>query len=96
MLEEPPPGAVFLAASDQLDAVLHHPVPLHIAAGTGSNACAGNGLAARCRSRSSESRLAEAGGAPVGIDDERRSDDRSALDPAVRESIIKLLIRGPG
>ena len=62
MLEEPPPGAVFLAASDQLDAVLPTSCPAaYAAAGTGSNACAGNGLAARCRSRSSRVKACRSG-----------------------------------
>ncbi|HVG05624.1 MAG TPA: DNA polymerase III subunit delta' [Burkholderiaceae bacterium] len=94
MLEEPPPEVAFLAVSDQLDAVLptilsrcvllRAPIPTHAQA------------LAWLRSHGverAESRLAEAGGAPCGIADESGRESQ-ALEPALRETLIKLLGRG--
>lgn len=96
VLEEPPPDAVFLAVSDELDAVLptilsrcvlvRAPMPSHDQA------------LAWLRSlgvERAETRLAEAGGAPVGLGDEDSLDDRRTLDPFLREALLKLLSRGP-
>jgi DNA polymerase-3 subunit delta' len=95
MLEEPPPGVVFLAISDQLDAVLptilsrcvllRAPVPSHAQALQWLRSL-GVDLA--------EAKLAEAGGAPVGIADEAGLDERQTLDPVLHEALIKLLSRG--
>ena len=41
-----------------------------------------------------EARLAEAGGAPMGIVAEDRLDERRRLDPALREALLSLLARG--
>ena len=96
MLEEPPPGVVFLAVSDQLDAVLptilsrcvllRAPVPGHAEA---LGWLQSNGI------DRAEARLAEAGGAPVGIVEAEAIDDRQSLDPALHEALIKLLSCGP-
>ena len=96
MLEEPPPGAVFLAVSDQLDSVLptilsrcvllRAPIP--------SRAQALAWLQSIGVERA-EGRLAEAGGAPVGLAEETTPDQRQALDPALHEALIRLLTRGP-
>lgn len=96
MLEEPPPGTVFLAVSDQLDAVLptilsrcvllRAPIP--------SPAQALQWLRSVGVDRA-EAKLAEAGGAPLGIADEAGLDQRQTLDPALHEALIKLLSRGP-
>ena len=96
MLEEPPPGAVFLAVSDQLDAVLptilsrcvllRAPIPSH--------AQALQWLQSIGVERA-EAKLAEAGGAPLGIADKAGLDHRQMLDPELHEALIKLLSRGP-
>lgn len=95
VLEEPPPGAVFLAVSDQLDAVLptilsrcvllRAPIP--------SPAQALQWLRSVGVDRA-EAKLAEAGGAPLGIGDEAGLDQRQTLDPVLQEALIKLLSRG--
>jgi DNA polymerase-3 subunit delta' len=95
MLEEPPAGAVFLAVSDQIDAVLptirsrcvlvRAPAP-SLAEALGW--LRGQGV------EDAESRLAEAGGAPMGILDQDSVDERRRLDPALREALLKLLARG--
>jgi DNA polymerase-3 subunit delta' len=94
MLEEPPPGAVFLAVSDQLDAVLptilsrcvllRAPIP--------SPAQALQWLRSVGVDRAEE-KLAEAGGAPLGIT-EPALDQGQTLEPALHEALIKLLSRG--
>jgi DNA polymerase III subunit delta' len=96
VLEEPPPGAVFLAVTDQLDAVLptilsrcvllRAPVP--------SPAQALQWLLSAGVVRA-EAKLAEAGGAPLGIADQAGLDQRQTLDPALHEALINLLSRGP-
>ncbi|HYM48644.1 MAG TPA: DNA polymerase III subunit delta' [Burkholderiaceae bacterium] len=95
MLEEPPTGAVFLAVSDELDAVLptirSRCLLLRAPAPTQAQALAwlrSLGL------ERAEAKLAEAGGAPVGLQDESAVDDRRTLDPAVREALLNLLGRG--
>ena len=94
ILEEPPSDAVFLAVSDELDAVLptirsrclllRAPVP--------RRAESLAWLQTRGIERA-EAKLAAAGGAPVGIDDDAR-DDSQTLDPAMRDALLKLLGRG--
>ncbi|HVE90208.1 MAG TPA: DNA polymerase III subunit delta' [Burkholderiaceae bacterium] len=94
MLEEPPPEVAFLAVSDQLDAVLptilsrcvllRAPLPTHAQA------------LAWLRSQGverAEAKLAEAGGAPCSIADETARESQ-VLEPALRETLIKLLGRG--
>ena len=95
MLEEPPAGAVFLAVSDQIDAVLptirSRCVLVRAPAPPWAEALGwlrGQGV------EDAESRLAEAGGAPMGILDEDTVDERRRLDPALREALLKLLARG--
>ena len=95
MLEEPPPGAVFLAVSDQLDAVLptilsrcvllRAPIPTHAQALAWLQS---NGV------ERAEAKLAEAGGAPLCIEGEATADARQTLDPALHEALIQLLSRG--
>ncbi len=96
MLEEPPPGTVFLAVSDELDAVLPtiRSRCLLLRAPTPTQDEAVAWLRSLGVERA-ESKLAEAGGAPVGIDDGDSLDDRRTLDPAMRETLLKLLSRGP-
>lgn len=94
MLEEPPPNSVFLVVSDELDNVLptirsrcvllRSPRPTHDEA------------LAYLRSldvSDAESRLAEAGGAPVGISEEA-VDFHQELDPAAHATLLKLLGKG--
>ena len=95
MLEEPPPGVAFLAVSDQLDAVLptilsrcvllRAPIPSHAQALAWLRA---SGV------ERAEAKLAEAGGAPLGITDEAVLDARQNLDPALHDALIELLKRG--
>ncbi|MGZ8272303.1 MAG: DNA polymerase III subunit delta' [Burkholderiaceae bacterium] len=95
ILEEPPPGAVFLGVSHELDAVLP----------TIRSRCilvraAGPPWAEALRwlrdqgVEDAEARLAEAGGAPMGILAEDSLDERQRLDPAVRAALLALLARG--
>jgi DNA polymerase-3 subunit delta' len=97
MLEEPPPGAVFLAVSDQIDAVLptirSRCVLVRVAGPPWAEALRwlrDQGI------EEAEARLAEAGGAPMGIIREADLDERRRLDPAVRESFLAVLARGAG
>jgi DNA polymerase-3 subunit delta' len=96
MLEEPPAGTLFLAVSDQLDAVL--PTILSrcvlLRAPNPSRAQSVAWLRSLGVERA-EARLAEEGGAPVGLAEETAADQRQALDPALHEVLIKLLARGP-
>jgi DNA polymerase-3 subunit delta' len=93
MLEEPPAGAVFIGVSDELDAVLptvrsrcvlqRAPVP------TAAEALAWlqeQGVA------DAATRLAEAGGAPVGLLDV--PDDERVLAPELHARLLDLLARG--
>ena len=77
MLEEPPPGTTFLAVSDQLDAVL--PTILSrcvlLRAPNPSRAQSVAWLRSIGVERA-EARLAEAGGAPVGLAEENAGDQR--------------------
>jgi DNA polymerase III subunit delta' len=96
MLEEPPAGAVFLAVSDELDAVLptirsrclllRAPAPTYQEALTWLQS---RGV------EHADSKLAEVGGAPVGIGDDDARDDGQTLQPAMREALLKMLSRGP-
>ncbi len=95
VLEEPPPGVTFLAVSDQLDAVL--PTILSrcvlVRAPIPSRAQALAWLQSNGVERA-EAKLAEAGGAPLCVEEEAKADARQALDPALHEALIKLLSRG--
>lgn len=93
MLEEPPPGAVFLVVSDDLDAVLptvrsrcvllRAPVPAPAVALAWLKA---QGV------EQAEERLAEAGGAPVGLADDAADERR--LAPELKARLLELLARG--
>jgi DNA polymerase-3 subunit delta' len=95
MLEEPPAGAVFVGVSDQVDAVLptirSRCVLVRVPAPPWAEAL--NWLR-RQGVEDAESRLAEAGGAPMGVVEEETVDERRRLDPAVREALLALLARG--
>lgn len=94
-LEEPPADAVFLAVSDELDAVL--PTIRSRFVLVRAPAPSREQALAWLRSRGierAESRLAEAGGAPVGIDDADARDDGQTLEPAMRDALLKMLSRG--
>jgi DNA polymerase-3 subunit delta' len=94
ILEEPPGGTVFIAVSDAIDAVLptvrsrcvllRVPVPDQRAALAWLKA---RGI------EDAEIRLAEAGGAPVGLDDEG-TDDSRRLSPEFKTQLLDLLARG--
>ena len=95
ILEEPPPDAVFLGVSHEIDAVLP----------TIRSRCvlirvAGPPLDEALRwlrdqgEEDAEARLAEAGGAPMGILAEEGLDERRRLDPALRAALLSLLARG--
>ena len=97
LLEEPPPGAVFLAVSSELDAVLptirSRCVLLRVPMPRRDDALRWlheQGVA------DAEDRLAEAGGAPLeatGSDDDS-GDPRGRLDPDIREALFGVLARG--
>jgi DNA polymerase-3 subunit delta' len=95
MLEEPPAGAVFIAVSDQIDAVLptirSRCVLVRVPAPPWAEALGwlrGQGV------EDAEARLAEAGGAPMGIPGEETVDARRRLDPGLRVAFLALLARG--
>jgi DNA polymerase-3 subunit delta' len=95
MLEEPPAGAVFIGVSDQIDAVLatirSRCVLVRVPAPSWAEALGwlrGQGV------EGAEARLAEAGGAPMGIPGEETIDARRRLDPDLREALLALLARG--
>jgi DNA polymerase III subunit delta' len=92
LLEEPPPGAFFVAVTDRLDAVLptivSRCVLLRVTAPTPAESLAW--LQAQGVSDAA-ARLAEAGGAPVGLEHE---DDPQGLPAAQREALLQLLRRG--
>jgi DNA polymerase-3 subunit delta' len=91
LLEEPPADAVFVAVTDDLDAVmptirsrcvlLRAPVPASDAALAWLR---GQGVA------DADERLAEAGGAPIGLD----GPDAAGLDPELKARLLGLLSRG--
>jgi DNA polymerase III subunit delta' len=96
MLEEPPPGAVFVVVSDELDAVLP----------TIRSRCVLVRAPAPRREEAlqwlqqqgvddPEARLAEAGGAPLAVVDEEAADPRRRLDGDVRAALLAVLARGP-
>ena len=95
VLEEPPAGTVFLGVSDQLDAVLptirsrcvllRAPMP-SLAQALAWLRSAGIEQA--------ESKLAEAGGAPMGLVAENPLQTQ-ALEPGTRQTLLALLARGP-
>ncbi len=96
LLEEPPPDAVFLAVSDELDAVL----PTILSRCVLLRALTPNRAEALAWLRSigverAEAKLAEAGGAPVGIGNEDSLDEHRTLDPAMHEVLLEMLGRGP-
>lgn len=94
LLEEPPAGAIFVAVTDELDAVLptvrsrcvllRAPVPRADEALAWLRAAGVNGA---------EEKLAEAGGAPVGL--EVDVEDSRTLAPDLRERLLALLAKGP-
>jgi DNA polymerase-3 subunit delta' len=95
MLEEPPPGAVFLVVSDQVDAVLptirSRCVLVRVPAppwGEALQWLRGQGV------DDAEARLAEAGGAPMHIVAEETLDPRRRLDPDARTALLAVLARG--
>jgi DNA polymerase III subunit delta' len=92
LLEEPPPGAFFIAVTDRLDALLptivSRCVLLRISSPTRAQAL--SWLQAQSVDNA-EGRLAEAGGAPVGLEVD---DDARALDPGQRDALLQLLRRG--
>ncbi len=93
LLEEPPPGAVFIAVTDELDAVLptvrsrcvllRAPVPGTDVALTWLRT---QGV------EDAEAKLAEAGGAPVGL--EVVDEDARRLAPELKARLLDLLTRG--
>lgn len=96
ILEEPPPGAVFVGVSDRIDAVLptirSRCVLLRAPTPAWADALrwlAGQGI------EDAEARLAEAGGAPMTPVAEETLDERRRLDPAVRDALLTVLARGP-
>ncbi|HET9025024.1 MAG TPA: DNA polymerase III subunit delta' [Burkholderiaceae bacterium] len=95
MLEEPPTGAVFLGVSDQIDAVLptirSRCVLVRVPAPPWPEALRwlrDQGV------EDAEARLAEAGGAPLGIVAEETVDERRRLGPEVRAALLTVLARG--
>lgn len=93
MLEEPPPGALFVLVADDLDAVLptvrSRCLLQRVAPPAQAEALAwlrGQGVA------DAAERLAEAGGAPLAALDS--DDERHALDPAFKGKLIAMLARG--
>lgn len=95
VLEEPPAGAVFLAVTDELDAVLPtiRSRCVLMRAAAPSRAQALQWLESRGVSDAA-AKLSEAGGAPVGLEDDTVTVDRHSLDPAVRDALLKMLARG--
>jgi DNA polymerase III subunit delta' len=92
LLEEPPPGAFFIAVTDRLDALLptivSRCVLLRISSPTRAQAL--SWLQTQSVDNA-EGRLAEAGGAPIGLEVD---DDARALDPGQRDALLQLLRRG--
>ena len=94
MLEEPPEGAVFVAVSDAIDAVLptvrsrclllRAPMPAEREALSWLTSLGVD---------HAEEKLAEAGGAPVGLH-EPADDDPRRLKPEFRDRLLDLLARG--
>jgi DNA polymerase-3 subunit delta' len=94
LLEEPPAGAVFVAVTDELDAVLptvrsrcvllRAPLPRAEVALAWLQAAGVD---------DAEAKLAEAGGAPVGL--VLDGEDSRSLAPELRERLLGLLARGP-
>jgi DNA polymerase-3 subunit delta' len=93
LLEEPPAGAMFIAVTDELDAVLptvrsrcvllRAPVPQADAALAWLRA---KGVV------DAEAKLAEAGGSPIGLDEE--AEDGRSLPPELKARLLELLARG--
>lgn len=93
LLEEPPTGAFFIAVTDRLDAVL--PTILSRCVLLRVNVPTWQQALAWLREQGvddAEVRLAECGGAPVGLE---RVDDPGALPGDQREALFALLRRGP-
>ncbi|HQR71543.1 MAG TPA: DNA polymerase III subunit delta' [Burkholderiaceae bacterium] len=94
LLEEPPVGAMFIAVTDELDAVLptvrsrcvllRAPVP---PPATALAWLKSQGV------EDADARLAEAGGAPVGL--ERRQEEERDLPTELKGRLLELLGRGP-
>jgi DNA polymerase-3 subunit delta' len=95
-LEEPPAGALFIAVSDELDAVsptirsrcvlVRVPAPSHDDA---LRWLQQQGV------DDAEARLAEAGGAPLAVVADENADPRRRLEADVRAVLLKVLTRGP-
>ena len=93
LLEEPPAGAIFIGVTDEIDAVLptvrsrcvllRAPVPRPEVA---LDWLKSQGV------EDADTKLAEAGGAPVGLDAEE--DDGRTLAPELRARLLELLARG--
>lgn len=95
MLEEPPPGAVFLGVTHEIDAVLPTIRSRCVLVRVGGPPWAEALRWLRDQGvEDAEARLAEAGGAPMGIVTEDSLDERRRLDPALREALLALLARG--
>lgn len=96
MLEEPPPATLFLGVSDELDAVLatirsrclllRAPMPTPRQAIDWLKSQGITDAAAK---------LAESGGAPMGLVAGEIAGDGQNIDPALRDVLLKLLARGP-
>lgn len=93
MLEEPPPGAMFVLVADDIDAVLPTVRSrcrlLRVAPPAQAEALAW--LASQGLSDAA-ARLAEAGGAPIAALE--ADDERHGLDPAFKAKLLGLLARG--
>jgi DNA polymerase-3 subunit delta' len=96
LLEEPPADAVFIAVSDELDAVL--PTITSRCVLVRAQAPRREEALAWLREQGAEdaeTRLAEAGGAPIGLEPGAQDDeDARRLDPDLRQTLLKLLARG--
>jgi DNA polymerase III subunit delta' len=92
LLEEPPSGAFFIAVTDRLDAlaptIVSRCVLLRVPAPAPAEALSWlqtQGV------DDAEARLAEAGGAPIGLE---RDDAARAIAPAQRDALLAMLRRG--
>jgi DNA polymerase-3 subunit delta' len=96
LLEEPPGNAVFVAVTDELDAVL--PTIRSRCVLVRAQAPQRDAALAWLREQGAddaESRLAEAGGAPFGIEPGAQDEeDPRRLDPELKQTLLKLLARG--
>jgi DNA polymerase III subunit delta' len=96
LLEEPPDGAVFIAVTNELDAVLptirSRCVLVRAQAPRREDALA---WLHEQGAENAEARLAEAGGAPIGLEPGvQDGEDARRLDPDLKQALLKLLARG--